>query len=121
MPGLEVHWLAQPPLTTLLDACGETIHPASAELAPEALHVDAEAGEHALHAFQMLRRLDEIFCANFMVFHDLVQEEAFDVWIGDEAWEVDYFLHEHPELKTAPYVWMTDFVGVLPMDDGRRA
>jgi pimeloyl-ACP methyl ester carboxylesterase/UDP:flavonoid glycosyltransferase YjiC (YdhE family) len=118
VPGLEVHWLAQPPLTTLLEACGETVHPASADLAPEATHVDAEAGEHELHAFQMLRRLDEIFCANFMVFHDLVTAEAFDVWIGDEAWEVDYFLHEHPELKTAPYVWLTDFVGVLPMPDG---
>jgi UDP:flavonoid glycosyltransferase YjiC (YdhE family) len=118
VPGLEVHWLAQPPVTTLLEACGETVHPASAELAPEAAGVDAEAGEHDLHAFQMLRRLDEIFCANFMVFHDLVREESFDVWIADEAWEVDYFLHENPELKTAPYVWLTDFVGVLPMPEG---
>ncbi|HEX6762805.1 MAG TPA: alpha/beta fold hydrolase [Gaiellaceae bacterium] len=117
-PDLEVHWLAQPPLTTLLDACGEIVHPASADLAPEAKHVDAEGGEHELHAFQMLRRLDEIFCANFMVFHDLVAEEPFDLWIGDEAWEVDYFLHENPELKTAPYVWLTDFVGVLPMAEG---
>jgi predicted glycosyltransferase len=66
----------------------------------------------------MLRRLDEIFCANFMVFHDVVEQERFDVWIADEAWEVDYFLHENPELKTAPYVWMTDFVGVLPMAEG---
>ena len=66
----------------------------------------------------MLRRLDEIFCANFMVFHDLVEQERFDLWIADEAWEVDYFLHENPELKTAPYVWLTDFVGVLPMPDG---
>jgi hypothetical protein len=66
----------------------------------------------------MLRRLDEIFCANFTVFNDLVEEERFDVWIADEAWEVDYFLHENPELKTAPYVWMTDFVGVLPMPEG---
>jgi UDP:flavonoid glycosyltransferase YjiC (YdhE family) len=66
----------------------------------------------------MLRRLDEIFAANFMVFHDLVREEPFDLWIADEAWEVDYFLHENPELKTAPYVWLTDFVGVLPMDEG---
>ncbi len=118
VPGLEVHWLAQHPVTTLLEACGETVHPASAELASEAAGVDAEAGEHELHAFQMLRRLDEIFCANFMVFHDLVREERFDVWIADEAWEVDYFLHENPELKTAPYVWLTDFVGVLPMPDG---
>jgi pimeloyl-ACP methyl ester carboxylesterase/UDP:flavonoid glycosyltransferase YjiC (YdhE family) len=118
VPGLEVHWLAQAPVTTLLEACGETVHPASAALAPEAAGVDAEAGEHDLHAFEMLRRLDEIFCANFMVFHDLVQQEPFDLWIADEAWEVDYFLHENPELKTAPYAWLTDFVGVLPMPGG---
>ena len=53
-----------------------------------------------------------------MVFHDLVQDERFDLWIADEAWEVDYFLHENPGLKTAPYVWLTDFVGVLPMPEG---
>jgi pimeloyl-ACP methyl ester carboxylesterase len=117
-PDLEVHWLAQPPLTRLLEACGEIVHPASAQLAPEAKHVDAEAGEHELHAFQMLRRLDEIFCANFMVFHDVVRDEPFDLWLADEAWELDYFLHENPELKTAPYVWLTDFVGVLPMEAG---
>src|SRR5262249_46834126 len=37
---------------------------------------------------------------------------------GDEAWELDYFLHENPELKRAAYVWLTDFVGWLPMPDG---
>jgi Glycosyltransferase family 28 C-terminal domain len=52
------------------------------------------------------------------VFQDVVGEERFDVWIADEAWEVDHFLHENPELKTAPYVWLTDFVGVLPMPEG---
>jgi len=31
---------------------------------------------------------------------------------------VDYFLHENPELKRAPYAWLTDFVGWLPMPDG---
>jgi predicted glycosyltransferase len=53
-----------------------------------------------------------------MVFHDLVRDEPFDVWISDEGWEVDYFLHENPELKTAPYVWLSDFVGILPMPSG---
>jgi len=117
-PDLQIDWLAQDPVTRVLEACGETIHPASAELAPEASGVDAEAGEHELHAFQMLRRLDEIFAANFMVFLDLVRDEPFDLWLADEAWELDYFLHENPELKTAPYVWLTDFVGVLPMPEG---
>jgi pimeloyl-ACP methyl ester carboxylesterase/predicted glycosyltransferase len=118
VPGLQIQWLAQEPVTTVLQERGESIHPASAELASEAGHIDREAGEHDLHAFQALRRMDEIFCANFMVFDDLVRQEAFDVWIGDEAWEVDHFLHENPELKTAPFVWLTDFVGYLPMPSG---
>jgi pimeloyl-ACP methyl ester carboxylesterase/predicted glycosyltransferase len=118
VPGLTVEWLAQAPLTTLLEASGEVVHPASADLAPEAKHVDAEAREHELHAFHMLRRMDEILCANFMVFDDLVRQEHFDVWIADEGWEIDHFLHENPQLKTSPYVWMSDFVGYLPMPSG---
>jgi predicted glycosyltransferase len=53
-----------------------------------------------------------------MVFHDLTAAEPYDLWIGDEGWDIDYFLHENPELKTASYCWMTDFVGWLPMPDG---
>ena len=62
--------------------------------------------------------MDEILLANFMVFHDLVRDEQYDLWIGDEAWELDYYLHENPEQKRTPYVWLTDFVGWLPMEDG---
>jgi predicted glycosyltransferase len=47
-----------------------------------------------------------------------VRDERYDLWIGDEAWELDYFLHEHPNLKQAHYAWLTDFVGFLPMQDG---
>ena len=117
-PDLEIDWLAQHPVTAVLEAEGERIHPASALLANESTHIESESAEHDLHAFQAIRRMDEILVANFMLFLDLVREENYDLWIGDEAWEVDYFLHENPELKSAAYVWLTDFVGWLPMDDG---
>lgn len=117
-PDLEIAWLAQDPVTHVLRDRGERIHPASRFLASEVAHVDAESGEHALHCFQMLRRMDEIMLANFMIFHDVVENEHYDLWIGDEAWEIDHYLHENPELKRAPYVWLTDFVGALPMPDG---
>jgi hypothetical protein len=81
-------------------------------------HIESESGEHDLHAFQAIRRMDEILVANFMLFHDVVREQPYDLWIGDEAWELDYFLHENPEEKRAAYVWLTDFVGWLPMPDG---
>jgi pimeloyl-ACP methyl ester carboxylesterase len=117
-PDVEIDWLAQHPVTAVLEARGERIHPASAELANESRHIVSESAEHDLHCFQAIRRMDEILLANFMVFHDVVSAESYDLWIGDEAWEVDYFLHENPELKTAAYVWLTDFVGWLPMADG---
>ena len=117
-PDLTVDWLAQHPVTAVLEARGERIHPASTFLASESKHIESESDEHDLHAFQALRRMDEILVNNFMVFHDIVRDDPYDLWIGDEAWELDYFLHENPEEKRAPYVWMTDFVGWLPMPDG---
>jgi pimeloyl-ACP methyl ester carboxylesterase/predicted glycosyltransferase len=117
-PDLEIDWLAQHPVTAVLDARGEQIHPASAVLANESRHIESESAEHDLHCFQAIRRMDEILLSNFMVFHDLVREEQYDLWIGDEAWELDYYLHENPEQKRAAYVWLTDFVGWLPMPDG---
>ena len=117
-PDVEIDWLAQHPVTAVLEANGERIHPASAWLANESRHIEGESAEHDLHCFQAWRRMDEILVANFMVFHDVVSEELYDLWIGDEAWELDYYLHENPEQKRAAYCWLTDFVGWLPMADG---
>jgi pimeloyl-ACP methyl ester carboxylesterase/predicted glycosyltransferase len=117
-PDIQIDWLAQDPVTRVLEARGERIHPASAHLASESGHIESESAEHDLHAFQAIRRMDEILLANFMVFHDLAREEDYDLWVGDEAWELDHYLHENPEQKHAAYAWLTDFVGWLPMPDG---
>lgn len=120
-PDLQIDWLAQHPVTRLLAARGERIHPASDFLASESAALEDQAAEHDLHAFQAIRRMDDTLVNNFMVFHDLVGDEPYDLWLGDEAWDIDYFLHENPELKTSAFVWMTDFVGWLPMPDGGPA
>jgi hypothetical protein len=36
-----------------------------------------------------------------MVFNDVVTEGHYDLVVADEAWDVDYFLHENPELNTS--------------------
>ena len=117
-PDVEVEWLTQSPVAEFLEQRGEVVHPASRLLASESGHFEAESGEHDLHAFDAVRRMDEVLVNNFMVFDDLVERESFDLWVGDEAWDLDHFLHEHPSLKRAPFVWMTDFVGWVPMPDG---
>lgn len=120
-PGLQIDWLAQDPVSRLLAAHGERLHPLSARLASESRHIEQEAGEHDLHCFQALRRMDEVLIANFMTFQDAVDAGDYDLVVADEAWDVDHYWHEHPELKKAGLAWFTDFVGFVPMPAGGEA
>lgn len=117
-PDLQVDWLTEDPVTRALEAAGERVHPASAWRASESAHVESEAHGHELHVFQALRRMDEISARNFMVLHDVLADDTYDLVVADEAGEVDYFLHENPELKRTAYAWLTDFVGWTPMAEG---
>lgn len=117
-PEIEVDWLAQDPVTRFLTTAGERVHDASRSLASESQHIESEAGEHDLHVFQALRRMDEILVRNFRVFQDVVESEAYDLVVADEGWEVDHFWHEHPGLKRTALAWLTDFVGFAPMPEG---
>ena len=120
-PGVQIDWLAQDPVSRLLVAHGERLHPLSARLASESRHIELEAGEHDLHCFQALRRMDEVLIANFMTFQDAVDGGDYDLVVADEAWDVDHYWHEHPELKKAGLAWFTDFVGFVPMPAGGEA
>lgn len=121
-PELAIDWFTVDPATRYLEQEGERVHPICARLANESRHFEGVAGEHDLQAFFALRTMDEIMVANFMTFSDLLEREHYDLVIGDEAWDVDYFLHENPERKRQPFVFLTDFVGCLPVGgDGREA
>ena len=120
-PNLEIDWLAQDPVSRLLQANGERLHPLSGRLASESRHFEQESDEHDLHCFEALRRMDEVLIANFMIFQDAVTNGGYDLVIADEAWDVDHYWHEHPELKKAKLAWFTDFVGFVPMPAGGQA
>ena len=105
-------------MTRVLEARGERCTRRAGILAGESAHIESEAGEHDLHVFQAWRNMDEILLANFMVLHDVLEAEPYDLVIGDEAWEIDHYLHENPELKRTAFAWLTDFVGWLPHGSG---
>lgn len=119
-PDLVIDWFTVDPATTYLQREGEHIHPITQRLANESRHFEHVAGEHDLSAFFALRTMDEIMVNNFMTFVDLMEAEHYDLVIGDEAWDVDYYYHENPELKRQPFVFLTDFVGCLPVEGDER-
>jgi pimeloyl-ACP methyl ester carboxylesterase/UDP:flavonoid glycosyltransferase YjiC (YdhE family) len=117
-PELEIDWFTVPLASTYLEREGERVHPATRQLANESRHFESLAGEHDLQAFFALRTMDEVMARNFLVFAELLAQEHYDIVVGDEAWEVDYHYHENPELKRQPFVFLTDFVGCLPVEEG---
>ena len=119
-PELQIDWFTVHPASTYLEREGERVHPACRRLANESRHFERQAGEHDLQAFFALRTMDEVMALNFLVFCDVVRSDHYDIVIGDESWEVDYHYHENPELKRQPFVFLTDFIGCLPMEEGNE-
>jgi pimeloyl-ACP methyl ester carboxylesterase/UDP:flavonoid glycosyltransferase YjiC (YdhE family) len=120
-PDLTVDFLAAAPADRVVRHWGERLHPATSLLLNETAHFEGWAADHELHAFNALWDMDEIMTSNFMTFADVVERERYDLWVGDEGWDLDYYLHENPDLKRAPYVFLTDFIGVLPMREDQSS
>ena len=116
-PDVTVDFLAADPASRVVEHLGERLHPATALLHNESAHFEGWAADHELHAFNALWDMDEVMAANFMVFADAVEAADYDLWVGDEGWDLDYYLHENPDFKRAPYAFLTDFIGMLPMRD----
>ena len=120
-PDVIVDFLAGDPADRVVQHWGERLHPATRLLQNETRHFEGWAADHELHAFNALWDMDEIMTANFMTLADVVERERYDLWVGDEGWDLDYFLHENPDLKRAPYAFLTDFIGLLPMREDRTS
>lgn len=114
-PDVVIDWLAEDPVTQVLAAAGERIHPASRLLANESALIESECRDHTLNILETMRNMDAIQLHNFHLFDEVTMAERYDLVIADEAWELDYHLFENPHLKRTAIAWMTDFVGQYAM------
>jgi pimeloyl-ACP methyl ester carboxylesterase len=56
VPELQIDWLAQHPVTRVLQEAGERIHPHSSRLVSESAHWEQSASSHSLHCFYAWRQ-----------------------------------------------------------------
>ena len=112
-PDLSIDWLAMDPVKTFLKNRGERIHPMSQFLRDESGRFESNGtAAFSLNATEAYWGMDKLLNNNFMVFSDILCESTYDLVVGDESWEVLDNLHYNPSLKKAPFVFMTDFVGM---------
>jgi pimeloyl-ACP methyl ester carboxylesterase len=118
MPEIIIDWLAIDPVKSFLESFGEQIHPLSDALWNECIHVESYCeGSYSLNVAEAYWEMDKLLNNNFMVFYDAVRENQYDLVVGDESWELAEYLHYNPSLKTASFVFMTDFIGLSNVSD----
>jgi len=123
-PNLRIDWLAIDPVKTFLENRGERIHPMSELLGDESGYFESHgSAAFALNATEAYWKMDKLLHNNFMVFTDVLNESPYDLVVGDESWDVIDNLHYNPSLKKAPFVFMTDFIGMtnVSQDEAKKA
>jgi pimeloyl-ACP methyl ester carboxylesterase len=112
VPNLEIDWLTQSPVDKILGPRGEKMLDECKHLISEIDLFDDQTHDHCQPVFPIVRNMDTIMVNNFHVYLECMEAKQYDLVVADEGWEVDHFLHEHPELKRAPFVWTTDMIGM---------
>ncbi|MDP2060836.1 MAG: hypothetical protein Q8J97_13925, partial [Flavobacteriaceae bacterium] len=114
-PGVEIEWLAANPATDVLREAGEKLVPGVENYANENLSAEKAAKGSSLNLFSYLLKSRSEWKKSIDFFLNLISSKKYDLVIGDETYEINLALREHPEMKNFPFVLILDFVGLDAM------
>jgi UDP:flavonoid glycosyltransferase YjiC (YdhE family) len=112
---VEIEWLAANPATDVLCEAGEKLVPGAEQYANENQSAEKVAKGASLNLLSYLLKSRGEWKKNIAFFLKLISERKYDLVIGDETYEINLALREHPEVKNFPFVLILDFVGLDAM------
>lgn len=115
IPDIEIEWLAANPATTVLEEAGEKLVPGFDRYANENVSAEKAAKGSSLNLLSYLLKSRSEWKRNIEFFLSQVALKKYDLVIGDETYEINLALREHPEVKNFPFVMIFDFVGLHAM------
>jgi UDP-N-acetylglucosamine:LPS N-acetylglucosamine transferase len=115
LPKVEIEWLAANPATTLLKEAGEKLVPGAEQYANENVAAEKVAKGSSLNLLSYLLKSRADWKRNIEFFQKLIAVNEYDLVIGDETYEINLALSEHPEIKKFPFVMIFDFIGLDAM------
>lgn len=114
LPELQIDWLAGDPARPLIAEAGETVLDESRGF-DETPVAEASADAFSLNLADYVHRARGAWSGAIRAFAHVVTGNRYDVIIGDETYEIAGALDAHPELRTAPFTMIYDFVGLDAM------
>ena len=118
-PEIEISWLAGSPGSTFLKEAGEILHQENALYANDTAIAERSANRNFhLNLVKYLFYAIRGWKQNVKIFERVTYNEAFDIIIADEAYELVAALMENSEMRDridASFVMIYDFVGNFAM------
>lgn len=114
-PQVKIFWLTSHPATEFLKTYREKILPESNLLGNHSEVIEQTTNNMHINLLKYVIKGKNTWRKNFEVFAQVVKNQKFDLWIGDESYEITNGLSKNYNLKKAPYVAIFDFLGLDSM------
>ncbi|MCD6257071.1 glycosyltransferase [Candidatus Aerophobetes bacterium] len=114
-PQVKIFWLTSHPATEFLKTYREKILPESNLLDNHSEVIEQATNNMHINLLKYAIKGKNTWRKNFEVFAQVVKNQKFDLWIGDESYEITNGLSKNYNLKKAPYVAIFDFLGLDSM------
>ncbi len=114
-PEVEISWLGSELVCRVLKEAGEKIVPQSAEWADENLVAAKAAHGYRLNVVKWTFMVIKSFVHNMIVFKSIARSEPYELFIGDECYDVFIGMAIWRRLAPAPFVAILDFYNFMAL------
>ena len=111
-PEVEISWMAEPPASGVLENAGEKLLPEAGSLSSANAELEGLASGYQANLVHWAMNMRKGWAQNADVYAKISKIYSFDLWIGDEPYDIMIAMLKNPGLKKCPFVVMYDFLGL---------
>jgi len=111
-PEIEISWMAESPASDVLKRNGENLLPEADLLFSSNSVMEKTAKEYKANLVQWAMNVRKGWVKNGEVYAKILNSYDFDLWIGDEPYDIMIAMVNSQILKKCPFVVIYDFLGL---------
>jgi predicted glycosyltransferase len=109
---VEISWMAEPPASDVLKKEGEKLLPEASDLYSSNLELEKSTKEYKANLVQWVKTVQQGWSKNVELYAKISEIYDFDLWIGDEPYDIMIALVKNPSFKKCPFVVINDCLGL---------
>lgn len=111
-PEVEISWMAESPASEIIESAGEKLLPEANLLYSSNSELERSASQYKANLIQWVMSVRKGWSKNAEVYSDISESYNFDLWIGDETYDIMIAMNADKSLKKCPFVVIYDFLGL---------